>query len=857
LKRFLSVLLATFIITQFLSAQTDQPNTLIANNTIVLENDSIKVSVDAKIGSFTVTEKISGKVWSPDPWDKTAGLLTLRRRSGTSENLIQTANVFSNVSLVNDRSNDIIIDISKGSTITVEKINNHVASVRFVEPDITKDEKAKGVIIESELHLHPTKAQLDVKITEYESTEFNLVELRYPARQFSLLTDIDKGAGVIPQWQGLIAPSYIFPMSGGSFCQWDDATYDVRSVGTLGMYQFVSGLSMPWWWGTYNEKSAVIAILNQNPQASMYYNINNNGQEFYNKIGKMSPNPRILFLDPVLNLQQRNLPHEISYRFIPDGNYVDMAKEYRKIAKERGYFKSLKEKAAAKPDVNKLAGAIYLGIYGGYPHYVNMLGMAFTFDQLKGIIQDTYENLKVDNAIVHAWGVHSNYPPYHWPISEELGGVEKLKAAVDLAKDAGYLYASYRAYSPRLENDPDFNLNLVSPKSLAGSRWSRVQSKYFKELAEKTLPKEMEAIGQNADITDILFIGTPDTGRIELAKYLTTTGLVTGTERGQESWIPYMDFFEGMTYFYDALEGVDLANISHKAPLFNLVYHDAIGNFGKIQDPDNLVTFNGDFRIKSLRNILIGNGTLIFFSPYEYEGVRNMIKIANELVAPVHRETFYDELLSHEYLSPDFMVQHSYFSGGTQVTVKLGPVDQIIESDVVMPALDWDNIVVALQDHDVDVQISGNHFSNHRARGILIKTPGKVRLHDNYINAQGAAIKVHIEASSWHESGPVDDVEIYNNVIDQCNNGGFSFAAIEISADVTDPESVALVHKNISIHNNKIIYIFKPILDASYVENLEFYDNEIIPGKDYQQWYKGNAEPEMIVINKGVTKGKF
>lgn len=174
-----------------------------------------------------------------------------------------------------------------------------------------------------------------------------------------------------------------------------------------------------------------------------------------------------------------------------------------------------------------------------------------------------------------------------------------------------------------------------------------------------------------------------------------------------------------------------------------------------------------------------------------------------------------------------------------------------------LPALDWENIVVAIQDHDVDVQISGNHFSNHRARNLIIKTPGKVRIHDNYFNAQGAAIKIHTEASSWHESGPVDDVEIYNNVFDQCNSGGFSFATIEITAGVTDRETVAPVHKNISIHNNRIIYIFKPIMGASYVENLEFYDNEIIPGDDYEQWYKGNSEPEMIRINKGVTKGKF
>jgi hypothetical protein len=143
--------------------------------------------------------------------------------------------------------------------------------------------------------------------------------------------------------------------------------------------------------------------------------------------------------------------------------------------------------------------------------------------------------------------------------------------------------------------------------------------------------------------------------------------------------------FEGMTYYYSNVNGVPLSTVSHKAPLFNLVYHDAIANFGKIQDPDNDITMNGDFRTKSLRNILHGNGTLIFFAPYEYEGMRDMIKLANELVAPIHRNTFYEELIDHEYLSPDFKVQRSRFSNGVEVIVNLGPVDQTIEDGQTIP----------------------------------------------------------------------------------------------------------------------------------------------------------------------------
>jgi hypothetical protein len=470
-------------------------------------------------------------------------------------------------------------------------------------------------------------------------------------------------------------------MTGGRFCQWDDSEYDTRSVGVLDVYSFQGGLSMPWF-GTHTEHSAVVGILAKDPAAKMEYIINNNGQHLWTPKGKMSLYPRILTLTPVWDLQSRQRNQYIQYHFLPGGNHVQMAKRYRAVAIERGYFVSLKEKAKKNPDVNKLAGAIYLGVYGGYPHYVNMPGMAFTFDQLKEIIEDLHDNLKVQKAFVHAWGTFSNYVPNNWPISDDLGGAERLKAAVDRAKEFGYLYSSYHAYSPRLEHDPDFDTELLPRKaddSLAiYGRWGRVDSKHFYDLAKKNLPKEIEVLGQNADIADILFIGTPDEGRIRLAKYLRSLNLVMGTERGQEHYIPYFDMFEGMTYYYGVERGIPLATISHHAPLFNLVYHDAIANFGKIQDPDNDVTSQGDFRIKSLENILHGTGTLLFFSPYEYPGMRNMIRLGADLVTPVHEKTFFTELIDHEFLSPDFKLQRSRFSNGVEVTVNLGPVEHAL-----------------------------------------------------------------------------------------------------------------------------------------------------------------------------------
>ena len=642
-----------------------------AQKTVTLEDNNIKVTVENKTGNFTVTEKISGQVWNPDPWEKAAGLLTL----------------------LDAKKNKQTVNISNSKKIELTKEGKNAVVITFSNPVFNNGTVANGITIKTKLSLDTTSSKLRVEVVSYQSNTLKLIDLRYPSRHFSLKTDQDIGAAVIPQKQGVICPSYIFPMNGGRFCKWDDTTYNTKSIGTLELFNNGTGLSMPWW-GTYNKKSAVVGIIDKDVRPKLFFNINNNGQYLFNAQGKMSTYQRIQFLDPVWNISKPNqIIGGITYSFIPKGDYVDMAKEYRKEAKKRGHFVSLKDKLARNPDVNKLPGSIYFGIYGGYPHYVNMPGMAFTFDELKNVITTIHDTLKVDNAFIHAWGTFSNYVPNNWPISEELGGVSKLKEAVDLTNKYGYLYSSYHSYSALLENDPDFSTEYMwkgedGKLKQTNSRWGRVDAKYQLGLAKKHLTEEIKALNLKADITDITFAAYREEGkegRIALAKYIDSLNLVNGTEHGQEAWIPYFDMFEGMTY----LGTTPLSTISKKAPLFSLVYHDAIATFGKIQDPDNEVTDNGDFRIKSLRSILFGRGTTIFFAPYEFNGMADMIKMANKLVSPIHKETFYAELASHEYLSADFKVQRSKFSNGTTVIVNVGPVSQKIENNQIIPAFGY------------------------------------------------------------------------------------------------------------------------------------------------------------------------
>lgn len=167
-----------------------------------------------------------------------------------------------------------------------------------------------------------------------------------------------------------------------------------------------------------------------------------------------------------------------------------------------------------------------------------------------------------------------------------------------------------------------------------------------------------------------------------------------------------------------------------------------------------------------------------------------------------------------------------------------------------LPELDWTKVVAMRYDTNVNVNISGNTFRNNRARGVLVKTYGPIRIHDNRFHTPGPAVMIgYGTTGKWFESGPVDDVEISNNIFDQCMFGQWGNALF-----VMGPRSGNPTSKNIRIHSNKIIQIYTPLVRVNNVQNFEFYDNTITAGADYPRW---QTAKENIVIGAGVTPGKI
>lgn len=131
----------------------------------------------------------------------------------------------------------------------------------------------------------------------------------------------------------------------------------------------------------------------------------------------------------------------------------------------------------------------------------------------------------------------------------------------------------------------------------------------------------------------------------------------------------------------------------------------------------------------------------------------------------------------------------------------------------------------------------------NRARGMLVTTPRRVVIENNYFNTAGTAILIEGDLDHWFESGSHTDLTIRNNRFVNCCTSGcetgdrweWGEAPITISPSFRpdSPDSPAY-HRNITICDNTFECFDAPVLFARSVENLRFERNRLKPTFDYE-----------------------
>lgn len=158
-----------------------------------------------------------------------------------------------------------------------------------------------------------------------------------------------------------------------------------------------------------------------------------------------------------------------------------------------------------------------------------------------------------------------------------------------------------------------------------------------------------------------------------------------------------------------------------------------------------------------------------------------------------------------------------------------------------------------------EVTIRNSRFERTNTRGVLLTTRRKVLIENNTFYRTGMhAILIANDASSWFESGSVQDVIIRNNTFEECAyNSAPDNYVIAIAPENHQLINDYFVHKNVRIENNTFKVYDRPILTARSTEGLIF-SNNIINQSNFMNMGTNEATVKLTACkNVIVQKNKF
>ncbi len=141
-----------------------------------------------------------------------------------------------------------------------------------------------------------------------------------------------------------------------------------------------------------------------------------------------------------------------------------------------------------------------------------------------------------------------------------------------------------------------------------------------------------------------------------------------------------------------------------------------------------------------------------------------------------------------------------------------------------------------------EVTITNSQFADNRARGLLLKSPKKTIVKNNYFSNMMQAVIISGGINTWwYESGGAQDVLIEGNTFGDCNYDGGIRPVISISGKL---DNKGRMLGKIIINNNTFNNFNSSILKANGVKQLEFTNNTINNSKTFVP-----IEPDAFVLD--------
>ncbi|MBL7223486.1 MAG: hypothetical protein ISS72_06525 [Candidatus Brocadiae bacterium] len=402
---------------------------------------------------------------------------------------------------------------------------------------------------------------------------------------------------------------------------------------------------------------------------------------------------------------------KLLYRFCPTGGYVALAKAYRQHAKDTGLLVTLREKMKRRPAIAKLAGA---------PDVWGAKGVAFCREAKAAGIDRMIVNgsFGVDDteAIKKLGYLVSSYDNYE----DMMAGKPGRYGDCTIPDDAPLMANGKRMLGwPVHVKDPKTGKTQLDPKTgkpILKEQFHKRCSARALQVAKRWVPPDQLKNPRDARFIDVATAtelrecldpnhrctrSIDRDHKIAVARYIgEDLGLVVGGEHGKWWGVPYHDYWEGMQSggFYswpaghvghdipqtrDAIGEKYLAygiGHRHRIPLWELVFGDCVvstwywgDSTGHLHNADPDIA-----RRKDLFNMLYGTVPLYWVSrPFSFRWdkpeLRARLLDSYRTTCKLHEQLAFDELLTHEWLTPDRTVQKTTFSSGTLVVVNFGP----------------------------------------------------------------------------------------------------------------------------------------------------------------------------------------
>jgi hypothetical protein len=311
----------------------------------------------------------------------------------------------------------------------------------------------------------------------------------------------------------------------------------------------------------------------------------------------------------------------INVQFCGSGDYITIAKAYKKTPVSIKWQVSWAEKLKQHPDDARMFGASNIKLWSALTRRMNpesdkelSLRVNWTFEEGALVAEHFKNDVKIDLCLFTIGGWirrgYDNQHPDIMPPAPELGGAEALADCSRRIMNLGYLFCLHDNYQDIYRDSPSWDEKYIMKRPdgsiTKGGAWAGgtaylTCSKTAVDLAKR--PQNLLAVRELTKANSYFIDTTYASGLQEcfdpnhpltrsddmywkqaISDYAREIFGVFGSECGREWALPHADFFEGITGvsgrgYHDAklLEKVGGSVI----PMFEAVYRDGIAMYGK------------------------------------------------------------------------------------------------------------------------------------------------------------------------------------------------------------------------------------------------------------------------------------